>query len=109
MSPTLRPPEEDSDEYEGTSTSRGSRASEGANAEAGRRSEDVGGELLAGEETLAAISRGGRQRAAAPQRGKKFESSQAREIPAEAAATDPGEVIGNGTAAGLDQRWQRNI
>src|SRR6266436_6947700 len=93
------PVEEDSDEYEGTSTSRGSRASEGADAEAGGRSEDTGGELSAGEKTLAAISRGGRQRAAAPQRGKKFESSQAREIPAEGAATDPGEVFGNGTAA----------
>ena len=31
---------------------------------------------------------------------KKFESSQAREIPTEGAATDPGEIFGNGTAAG---------
>src|SRR6266404_6295815 len=69
------PVEEDSDEYEGTSTSRGSRASEGGDVEAGGRSEDAGGELSAGEKTLAAISRRGSQRAAAPQRGKKFEPS----------------------------------
>src|SRR5580704_11572018 len=62
MSPTLRPPEEvrlkrTGDEYKGTSTSRGSGASEGADAEVGRRSEDVGAELSAGEEVVAAISR----------------------------------------------------
>src|SRR5215468_2353998 len=45
--------EEDSDEYEGTSTSRGFRASEEPDAEAGRRSEDAGGELSAGEEVVA--------------------------------------------------------
>src|SRR6266404_8384807 len=93
------PVEEDSDEYEGTSTSRGSGASERADAEAGRRSEDAGVELSADEETLAALWRRGSQRAAAPQRGKKFESSQARGIPAEGAAADPGEVFGNGTGA----------
>ncbi len=91
--------EEDSDEYEGTSTSRGSGASEGAGAEAGRRSEDAGVELSASEETVAAISRGRSQRAAAAQRRQKFESGEAREIPAEGAAVDPGEVFGNGTGA----------
>ena len=35
-----------------------------------------------------------RQRAAAPQRWKKFEPSKAREIPAEGAAADSGEILG---------------
>src|SRR5215472_924950 len=79
--------EEDSDEYEGTSTSRGFRASEEPDAEAGRRSEEV----------VAALSGRRSQRAAASQRRPKFESGEAREIPAEGAAADPGEVYGNGT------------
>src|SRR5580704_316489 len=104
MSPTLRPPEggpveEDSDEHERTSTSRGSGASEGPDAEVGGRREDVGGELSANQETLAALSRRRSQRAAAPQRGKKFEPRKAREVPREGAATDSGEVFGNGTGA----------
>src|SRR5204863_3349285 len=74
-------------------------ASEEPGAEAGRRSEDTGGELPAGEETLAAISRRRSQRAPAPQRRKRLESGEAREIPAEGAAADPGEVFGNGTGA----------
>src|SRR5262249_15995683 len=89
--------EEDSDEYEGTSTSRGFRGSEEPDAEAGRRSEDAGGELSAGEEVVAALSGRRSQRAAASQRRPKFESGEAREIPAEGAAADPGEVFGNGT------------
>ena len=102
MSPTLRPPgggpvEEDIDEYEGTSTSRGFGAREATDAEAGRCSEDVGVELPAGEENVAAISRRRSRGAAAPQRGKKFEPSEAREIPAESAAADSGEVFGRGT------------
>src|SRR5260370_7570287 len=93
------PVEEDSDEHEGTSTSRGSGASEGPDAEAGGRREDVGGELSANQETLAALSRRRGQRAAAPQRGKKFEPRKAGEVPREGAATDSGEVFGNATGA----------
>src|ERR1035438_1820593 len=93
------PVEEDGDEYKRTATSRGSTLSKGAEAEVGRRSEDVGAELSAGEEAVAAISRRRKQRAAEPQRGKKFEPREAREIPVEGAATDSGEVFGNGTGA----------
>src|SRR5215468_2354000 len=46
---------------------------------------------------LAALSGRRSQRAAASQRRPKFESGEAREIPAEGAAADPGEVFGNGT------------
>src|ERR1700693_1426116 len=87
------PVEEDSDEYEGTSTSRGFGASEEADAEAGRRSEDVGVELSAGEETVATISERRSPRTPTPQCGKKFEPSEAREIPAESATADPREVF----------------
>ena len=70
------PIEEDSDECEGTSTSRGSGTSEGADAEAGRRGKDVGGELSAGEETVAALSGRRSQRAAASQLRQKFQSGR---------------------------------
>jgi len=93
------PVEEDSDEYEGTSTSRGAGASEGRDAAAGRRSQDVGAELPAGEETLAAISRRRSQRAPAPQRRKRLESGEAGEIPTEGAAAHPREVFRDGTEA----------
>jgi hypothetical protein len=73
--------EEDSDEYEEASTSRGSGASEEPDAEAGGRSEDAGVELSADEEIVEALSRRRSQGAATPQRGKRFEPSQAREIP----------------------------
>src|SRR5260370_8553291 len=66
------PVEEDSDEYEGTSTSRGAGASEERDAEAGRRSEDTGGELPAGEETLGGISRRKSQTAPAPPPPKRL-------------------------------------
>jgi hypothetical protein len=91
--------EEDSDECEGTSTSRGSGTSEGADAEAGRRGKDVGGELSAGEEAVAALSGRRSQKAAASQRRQKFQSGEARDIPAEGAGADPGEVFGNGAGA----------
>jgi hypothetical protein len=42
--------------HEGIATSRGFGASEGPDAEAGRRSKDAGGELSAGEEAVAALS-----------------------------------------------------
>jgi hypothetical protein len=71
------PVEEDSDEYEGTSTSRGSGASEEPDAEAGGRSEDVGVELSTDEEIVEALSRRRSPGAATPQRGKKFEPSEA--------------------------------
>ena len=87
------PIEEDSDECEGIATSRGFGASEGPDAEAGRRSEDAGGELSAGEEIVEALSRRRSAGAATPQRGKEFEPSKAREIPAESTAADPGEVF----------------
>jgi len=93
------PVEEDSDEYEGTSTSRGPSASEGRDAEAGRRSKDAGVELSADEETVEALSRRRSQGAPAPQRGKRLESGEAGEIPAEGAAAPPGEVFGDGTGA----------
>jgi hypothetical protein len=93
------PVEEDSDEYEGTSTSRGFGASEERDAEAGGRSEDVGVELSTDEEIVEALSGRRSQGVATPQRGKRFEPSEAREIPAEGAAADPGEVFGNGTGA----------
>src|SRR6267143_1770020 len=104
MSPTLRPAEEvrlkrTAMSTRETSTSRGAGASEERDAAAGRRSQDVGAELPAGEETLAAISRRRSQRAAAPQCRKRLESGEAREIPAEGAAADPREVFGNGTGA----------
>jgi hypothetical protein len=51
-------------------------------------SKDAGCELSAGS-----------QRAAASQRQEKFESGEAREIPAEAAATGPREVLRNGAGA----------
>src|SRR5258708_13652159 len=91
------PVEEDSDEYEGTSTSRGAGASEERDAAAGRRSQDVGAELPAGEETLAAISRKRSQRAPAPHRRESVESGEARENPAESAAAHPGAVCPDGT------------
>src|SRR6516225_1377574 len=93
------PIEEDSDEHEGIATSRGSGTSEGTDAEAGRRGKDVGGELSAGEEAVAALSGRRSQRAAASQRRQKFQSGEAREIPAEGAAADSGEVFGNGAGA----------
>src|ERR1700732_1914934 len=93
------PVEEDSDEYEGTSTSRGFGASEGRAAEADGRSEDVGVELSADEEIVEALSRRRSQGVATPQRGKKFEPREAREIPSEGAAADPREVFRNGTEA----------
>jgi hypothetical protein len=71
----------------------------GPDAEAGRRGKDVGGELSAGEEAVAALSGRRSQRAAASQRRQKFRSGEAREIPADGAAADPGEVFGNGAGA----------
>jgi len=91
------PVEEDSDEREGAAKSRGVGTSEGTGAEAGGCSEDVGGELSAGEEIVAALSGRRSQGVAAPQRGEKVESGEAREIPPEGVAADWGEVFGNGT------------
>src|SRR5260370_29253066 len=71
------PVEEDSDEYEGTSTSRGPSASEEPYAEASGRSKDAGVELSADEETVEALSRRRSPGAPAPQRGKRFEPSEA--------------------------------
>jgi len=81
-------------EYEGTSTSRGFGASEEPDAEAGRRSEDVGAELPADQATLAAISTTGRQGAEAPQCGERFEPREAREIPTKGAGAHRGEYSG---------------
>jgi hypothetical protein len=101
MSPTLRPPEEVRLKRTAMSTRELRRAEVLArvkrNAEAGRRGEDVGVELSASKETVATISERRSPRAAAPQRGKKLESSEAREIPAESAAADPREVFGRRT------------
>src|SRR5260370_7581602 len=91
------PVEEDSDEYEGTSTSRGAGASEERDAEAGRRSEDTGGELPAGEENLPEISRKRSQRAPASQRRKRLQSGGAIEIPPETPATTPPDEFPNHT------------
>jgi hypothetical protein len=43
--------------------------------------------------------RGEGAQAPAPQRGKRLESGEARDIPAEDAAAAPGEVFGDGTGA----------
>jgi len=74
-------------------------SSEEADAEAGRRSKMLELSYRAGEETVAAISGRRSEGAAAPQRGEKLQSSEAREIPAESAAAGAGEVFGRGTGA----------
>jgi hypothetical protein len=51
------------------------------------------------ERTVVALSRTRSQGAPAPQRRKRLESGEARDIPAEGAAAAPGEVFGTGTGA----------
>jgi hypothetical protein len=75
------PVEEDSDEHEGTSASRGIGAGEEQDASVERCGKDTGDESPADEETLEAVSKGRSEGSAAPQCGKRFEPREAGRVP----------------------------